>query len=555
MAARYKSIGPLLVTLLACVGLAAVGGPGTVQAATAPAVTDAAEAKADAKPEADVEAEAKTEAVEAPGPFPLPAELPDPARFVVVPLHGEVGLGMAAVVDRAASDLSQGDILVLDINTFGGRVDAAVRIRDTLLELDQQGIPTVAYVHPRAISAGALIALATDIILVAPGATMGAATPVTIQGGEMKPVEEKTVSYMRKEMRATAEAQGRSGDIAEAMVDADLQVPGVSEQGDLLTLDGKQALAWAVASAQADTLEQAIAALGYGPEGRAFAVEHTGWTWAEHLAAFLSSATIASLLMSVGMLALMIGLYTGVSPLPLAIGGVCLGLFFFGHHVVNLAGIEELLLFALGVGLILFEALSPGLALPGIAGVLLVVLSLVLGLIDLDHVPLSVQWHEGWITRALTMVFGSIAATAALAYAAVRALPESRLGRHLLLDTVITGRATDEVESQPLVGQTGLAVTDLRPAGKIKIGARRLDAVTERGFVPAGARVKVQSIRGFSAVVRLAPDDAPGAPPDTPAGETAAGPDTPAASADAPSGGADTPLASANAASAAKEPS
>lgn len=552
MAARYKSIGPLLIALLACVVLGIVGGPRPALATTAPAGTDAvSKTGADVNTESEPDAEAaapespapeaaapEAAAPEAPGPFPLPADLPDPARFVVVPLHDEVGLGMAAVVDRAASGLVQGDILVLDINTFGGRVDAAVRIRDTLLALDQRGIPTVAYIHPRAISAGALIALATDIIIVSPGATMGAATPVTIEGGEMKPVEAKTVSYMRKEMRATAEAQGRSGDIAEAMVDAELEVPGVSKRGELLTLDGKQALAWAVASAQADTLEQALAALGYGPEGRAYTVEHTGWTWAEHLAAFLSSAMISSLLMSVGMLALMIGLYTGVSPLPLAIGGICLGLFFFGHHVVNLAGIEELLLFALGVGLIVFEAMTPGLALPGVVGVLLVVLSLVMGLIDLEHVPLTVQWHEGWITRALAMVFGSIAATAALAYAAFRALPESRLGRHFLLDTVISGRATDEVESQLAVGQIALAVTDLRPSGKVTVGARRLDAVAEQGFVPAGARVRVQSIRGFSVVVRLAPDT----------GEAAA-------AADVPSAHADTPQAGADATAAAKEPS
>lgn len=108
------------------------------------------------------------------------------------------------------------------------------------------------WVNPRAISAGALISFACDVIAVAPGATLGAATPVQLgEGGEMKAVAEKVVSYMRKEMRATAEAKGRRGDIAEAMVDADAEVPGLDEQGKLLTLDGAQALAWGVAEVQA----------------------------------------------------------------------------------------------------------------------------------------------------------------------------------------------------------------------------------------------------------------------------------------------------------------
>ncbi|MCG8425529.1 MAG: nodulation protein NfeD [Proteobacteria bacterium] len=438
------------------------------------------------------------------GPMPLPDDLPEPARFVTVRLHDEVSLGMASFVERVAEELGAGDILVLDINTFGGRVDAAVIIRDALLELRVRKAMAVAYVHPRAISAGALISLAADIIVVAPGATMGAATPVRVgEGGQMQPVEEKTVSYMRKEMRATAEARGRSGDIAEAMVDADIEVPGLSAKGKLLTLDGKQALEWGVASVEAATLGDVLAGLGYGDGQRAHTVREVQWSWAEEVAAFLTSSTLSGLLMSIGMLGLLIGLYTGGSALPLTLGGVCLGLFFFGHHVVNLAGFEEMMLFVLGAGLLLVEVFAPGHIVPGVAGVVLILASLVMGLLSFDSVPFSVQWQEGWVVRALGTVFGSVAAAAVLGIAAFQLLPSTRLGRALLLDAAIQSRASDRAMTRNLsvVGDIGVAESDLRPAGKVKVDGRRYDAVAEIGYIPSGAEVRVRTVRGFSLVV------------------------------------------------------
>lgn len=451
--------------------------------------------------------EAASAAPAPPGPMPLPDDLPSPARFVVMELHEEVSLGMAAFVERVAAGLGQGDILVLDINTFGGRVDAAVIIRDALLGLREQGARTIAYVHPRAISAGALISLAAEIIVVAPGSTIGAATPVRVgQGGEMEPVEEKTVSYMRKEMRATAEARGRSGDIAEAMVDADLEVPGLIDKGKLLTLDGKQALAWGVANIAAASLDEAIATLGYGSDQRAFEVEPVRWSWAEKLAAFLSSAVVSGLLMSIGMLGLMIGLYTGGNPLPLAMGGICLGLFFFGHHVVDLAGIEEILLFTLGIGLLLFEVLVPGHLVPGVIGVVLIIVSLAMGLVSFEQVPWQVQWQQGWITRALAIVFGSIAAATAASIAVFQVLPGTRFGRALLLETTVSARATDTIDehNRSVIGAQGVALSDLRPSGRVTVGGKRFDAVAEQGYIAAGAAVRVLRTRGFSIVVAAA---------------------------------------------------
>ncbi len=130
-------------------------------------------------------------------------------------------------------------VLILEIDTFGGRLDAAVRIKDKLVDTK---ITTIAFVNKKAISAGALISLATKHIVMAPGSTIGAATPVKLSYWEEKPASEKVISYFRKEMKSTAEAGGHPGNIAEAMVDPDLQIAGVVEKGKLLTLTTQEAI-------------------------------------------------------------------------------------------------------------------------------------------------------------------------------------------------------------------------------------------------------------------------------------------------------------------------
>jgi membrane-bound serine protease (ClpP class) len=141
-----------------------------------------------------------------------------------LPVAGPIDLGLAKHVERGLAEAARAGAraVILDVNTHGGRLDAAVLIRDALL---QSRVETVAFVNPRAISAGALISLAATRLVMADGATIGAATPVQAGGGEgATPVGEKTVSYVRKEFRATAEQRGRPPLLAEAMVDADVEI-------------------------------------------------------------------------------------------------------------------------------------------------------------------------------------------------------------------------------------------------------------------------------------------------------------------------------------------
>ncbi len=144
-------------------------------------------------------------------------------KVYIAYIEDEIDLGLAPYISRAISDAenSGADAIIFKINTFGGRVDAATQIKDAILD---SRIPTVAFINNRAISAGALIAISCQTIIMAPGSSIGAATVVD-QTGEK--VSEKYQSYMRSEMRATAERNGRRTDVAEAMVDERVVIKGI----------------------------------------------------------------------------------------------------------------------------------------------------------------------------------------------------------------------------------------------------------------------------------------------------------------------------------------
>jgi len=151
------------------------------------------------------------------------------------------------------AERTKAEAIILEIDTFGGRLDSAVKIKDKLIDTK---IDTIAFINKKAISAGALISLATRHIVMAPGSTIGAATPVRLTYWEERPASEKVISYFRKEMKSTAEANNHPGDIAEAMVDPDVKIEGVVEKGKLLTLTTKEALRLKVAEHEAKDLDE-----------------------------------------------------------------------------------------------------------------------------------------------------------------------------------------------------------------------------------------------------------------------------------------------------------
>ncbi len=425
----------------------------------------------------------------------LPIDAPAGSKVVVIAIDRTVELGLAAFVRREVENNPDAAAIVLDVNTLGGRVDAAIQIRDALLEAKPR---TVAFVHPRAISAGALISLACDNVIMAEGATIGAATPIQASpGGQAEAVGEKMVSYMRAEMRATAEANGRRGDIAEAMVDNEVVIEGIVEAGKLLTLDTDQALKMGMADAKAANLDEVMSTLTLeNPE-----ITRGELNWGEEIARWLTEPTVSGLLLSVGMLGLMVAFYTRTVGAFTGIGFLALLLFFGGHAVVHLVGWEEALLFVAGVILVVVEIFFvPGLGVPGVLGLVFVIAALVLALIG---IPIDVSFKTGVLADAMTRVLMSLLGAFVLALVVMRLFSRTSMGRALVLEDAETGFLSAPSASD-LVGQTGEALTDLRPAGKITIDGKRHEATSEREFIARGARVRVIGKDGPALIVRPA---------------------------------------------------
>ena len=411
-----------------------------------------------------------------------------------VTIDGMIDNALAAYVDRALADATADSaaVVVFRLDTFGGLLDAADEIRKAILSAE---VPTVAVIDRNAASAGALIAYANDRIVFVPGASMGAATAVN-QTGEYAP--EKIQSYTRGLMRATAEATGRDPQIAEAMVDEAIEVPGVSEAGQLLTVSSDEALRLGIADAVLPSVDAVVDALGADANPQ----ENHAATRAEQVLRFLGSPVLASLLLMMMMGGLYFEIQTPGVGFAGAIALVGAALFFAPHYLLGLVESWEIALFAVGVGLLLVEVfVTPGFGVFGVGGLVLTLGALLIALVP--NVGFAFP-TDGEIARATTTLAGALVLLILLAVSLGRVLPRSeRFGRLVLAPDLSAAAGYTSAETLlDLVGKTGRAITTLRPSGTAEIDGQRVDVVSEGPFVASGTAVEVIRSRGAVVVVR-----------------------------------------------------
>lgn len=405
-----------------------------------------------------------------------------------IPVTGTVEMGLAPFVERSLEEAEKAGAAaaVLDIDTPGGRIDAAEQIADALRDAK---IPTYAYVNRRAFSAGAMIALATDGIFMRPGSTLGAATPVDGDGTKLS---EKMVSAMRSEFRALAEARGLDPRVAEGMVDETRGAPGVAEPGQLVSLSTGEAARVGYAR-QVDDWGGVLAAVG-APGARTV---DTRVNWAERTVRFFTNPIVAPFLLTLGFLGLIIELKTPTFGMAGLAGATSLGMFFGSHLIVGLAGWETLVLIAAALVLLAVEAVVlPGFGVAGILGILAFCAAIVLAL--LGNFPTGAD-----VVVALNIVGGSIVAVGALGWAILKQLPhDRRTGRMVLQGS--TSREAGYLSApvrRELVGVEGVALTDLRPSGTGSFGEERIDVVSDGAYVPAGTPIRIVRAEGYRHVV------------------------------------------------------
>lgn len=415
-------------------------------------------------------------------------------RVYVIEITGEVDLGMTPYVRRILDEAidQKAAAVLLHVNTFGGRVDVAAEIKDALID---SPIPVIAFIDKRAISAGAFIALAAGKIVMAPGGTIGAATPVY---GTGEKASEKVVSFMRSEMRSTAERNKRDPKIAEAMVDESLSLGDstIKKEGQLLTLTTTEATKVGYCDGVASTKEEAIAKAGYaGAE-----IVENDYAWSESLIRFLSLPVMNSLLIMLGLGGIFYTVKTGHFSSITGVGIMALTLFFGAQYMTDMASFIEVLLFVAGVVLILLEVfVVPGFGVTGISGAVLLVGSLFMSLVN-NFELLTVDS----MAIPLYTLAASFVGLVILIGLMVKYLPHSSAFNRFVLTAAQPASAgfVSAPDYQDLLGYDGAAVTTLRPAGVAQLGGDRFDVITDGEFIQAGESVKVVRVEGRKIIVR-----------------------------------------------------
>ncbi len=454
-----------------------------------------------------------------------------PKTAYVIPVSGEVQPGMASFIQRAFRDLPDGpDVLyILEMDTFGGRVDSALKIVDALTE-ERQG-KTVAFITYKAISAGSLISLACNDLVMKPNTTIGDCAPITYseEGAEM--LGEKFQSPLRAKFRALARRNNYPVTLAEAMVTADMKVFRVEmdgktrymdagefedltpveketitakktivAEGELLTMDDVEALELGFSRASVSDLKELLAHL----EADGHEIVRLEESWSEDLVAFIG--TISPLLMMIGLAALYTEMRAPGFGAPGVIGILFLGLVFFNQHMAGLADHTELIIILLGLALLGCEVfVIPGFGIAGYTGLFLIAVGFVLSLQDFVIPDPSLPWEADLMIKNVTRILascigGSILSMAVLRYVFPK-LAAAGVDGPYLDATLEASHADSEEAAGAEVGQTGVARTFLRPSGKAEIGGEIFDVITEGEFMEKGTPVTITRIDGNRVIV------------------------------------------------------
>ena len=442
-------------------------------------------------------------------------------RIYVLPIRGPIEPALLYVVRRGLAEARamEAAAVFFPMDTPGGAVNVTEEIIDLIARME---VPTYTFVEHNAISAGAIIALATDHIYMAPGSKIGDAMPIMMSpGGGVQPLpdaeREKIVSYVDSLVRGIAQRKGRDERLASAMVrpEIELEIDGeiISAEGQLLTLtnaeaerrfgDPPQPL---LSEGTVDDFDALLALLGYDAAERV----ELEVTLAEQVARFLQM--IGPLLMLVGFLGIYLEFQSPGIGVPGIVGAVCLLLFFAGHHLAGLAGYEDILLFMIGIALILVELLVlPGFGVIGITGLALVLWGLLNAMIQ--RLPGDPWWPSLPELRLplLKLSFAIVGAAVGGVFLG-RFLPRTSLFHRLVLDNATSREAgySSSKDTRSWVGKQGVTLSPLYPAGSALIEDRRVDVITRGDYIEAEQRVRVVETHGNRIIVEPVEEKEPG---------------------------------------------
>ena len=449
-------------------------------------------------------------------------------KVYIIPIHGDIEPGIATFVERALENAGDGTI-ILEIDTYGGRVDSALKIVDLLL--DASNDKTIAFINKKALSAGALIALSCGRLVMKNNSTIGDCAPISFSNDKPELLGEKFQSPIRAKFRTIAKKNNYPVKLAEAMVTADMEVYKVDvngvikyldktdfedlkndkknkvkliktlvDKGELLTMDDSEALELGFSRFSVTDIEDLLKKL----EIENSEVIKINETWSESFVRLI--CTYSSILFLIGMAALYIELKSPGLGLPGLIGVICLSLVFFSQYIVGLASQLELLLIITGFVLICLEVfVIPGFGVAGIAGFICIIAGIVLSFQDFVIPDPKLPWQQGIFIHNSFKILATIVISFILSYYILKYLiPKiSKTDRGPYLMTNLDKSFADSLETKNAeLGSRGIAMTSLRPSGKMKIEDEIFDVVTEGEFIEKGSEIYIPKIKGNWIVVK-----------------------------------------------------
>lgn len=387
------------------------------------------------------------------------------------------------------------DLVVIEMDTYGGAVNDADDIRTMILEYEK---PIHVWINKDAASAGALISIACDSIYMAPGGSIGAATVVMGDTGDAAP--DKYQSYMRSMMRSTAEAKGRDPKIAEAMVDEDLEIEGVTEKGTVITFSVSEAIENGFCEGEVESVEEVIKLQGFEDyEVSTFKISNV-----EAIISFFLHPAVSGFLILVIFAGIYFELQTPGVGFPLVAAIVAIILYFIPYYLNGLAENWEIAVFIIGCILLLVEIfVIPGFGVAGILGIICVLTGLTLGMIPNQAFDFTFVPAGELFVALLTVILAAIAAMA-LIFSLAPKVNQWRAFSSIALATTLDKSAgyTASVYQDSLLGREGVAQTRLMPSGKVLIEEEIYDAHSRGEFIDQGEKIKVISTEGTSLKVK-----------------------------------------------------
>jgi membrane-bound serine protease (ClpP class) len=411
----------------------------------------------------------------------------DTGKIYVIPIKGEINKAVTthikANIERAEND-EDAVAIIFEIDTLGGFIQEAVKIKDYILESNLQ---TIAFVNKKAESAGVLLTISCDKIVMAKGATIGSAETI--------PHTEKNLSYWKGELRAVAQMKNRDPELIEAMADKRNEIIDESsgdyivKKGELLNLTSKEAkdakLIDGIGSTHKEVLN--IASIDYS------SIEVIGENFTLKVAQVVSNPYVATFLILIGFLGIIIEIMTPGFGIGGLVGIVGFFTFFFGKNLSGDSSVIIVSVFVLGIILFAIEVGIPGFGIFGVSGIILIITSIIL-----SFNSILVGVYALLVSLILCIVVGVFL---------FKYGPKNKYLNHIILDEKLSVKNEKiNLGYEILLHEVGIAITSLRPAGSVKINNNRYDVITEGDFVKAGEKIQVIKVIGKKIIVKKVDD-------------------------------------------------